>query len=111
MEGGVWGRIARRLHLPQRGRRHSGFRQLSVPGAQAFGGRAGNRAAELPDPAPNDGDPGAEHGFGKGHPGAPAAFAARHDGQRIHAGVAGERPADGRIGVPDVDERRGEERL
>ena len=66
----MWGRIARRLHLPQRGRRHSGFRQLSVPGAQAFGGRAGNRAAELPDSPPDDGDPGPEHGFGEGHPSA-----------------------------------------
>jgi len=111
MEDRVWGRIARRLHLPQRRRQHLGFRELPVPGAQAFGGRAGNRAAELPNTTPDDGDPGAEHGFSEGHPSAPAAFAARHHGQRIHAGVAGKCPADGRIGVPDVDERRGGERV
>ena len=30
--------------------------------------------AELPGPAPHDGDPGAEDGFSEGHPGAPAAL-------------------------------------
>ena len=67
---------------------------------------AGYPEAELPDPAPDDGDTGAEHGVGEGHPGAPAALAARHDGQRVHAGAAGERAADGRIGLSNADERR-----
>jgi len=37
-------------------------------------------------------------------------LAAGHDGQRVHASPAGKRAADGWIGVPDVDERRGGKR-
>ena len=48
----------------------------------------------------------AEHGFGEGHPGAPAACEGRHYGQRVHAGVAGEREEDGRRGVRHAHERR-----
>jgi len=48
------------------------------------------------DSAPHNGDTGAEHGFGEGHSGAPAACEGRHNGQRVHAGVAGERKEDGR---------------
>ena len=47
----------------------------------------------------------------KRHPGAPAALPARHFGQRVHAGVPGERAGDGRIGVLDADERRGKNGL
>jgi hypothetical protein len=65
------------------------------------------RAVELSDPTSDHGDPGAEHGVGQGHPVASAAFAARYHGQRIHAGAAGERPGDGRFGIPNADEGRG----
>ena len=49
---------------------------------------------------------GAEHGFGEGHPGAPAACEGRYNGQRVHVGVAGARE-EGRVGVLDADEKRG----
>jgi hypothetical protein len=57
---------------------------------------AGAAQAEFSDSAPHNGDTGAEHGFGEGHSGAPAACEGRHNGQRVHAGVAGERKEDGR---------------
>ncbi len=43
----------------------------------------------------------------KDDPGAPPSLAARHHGQRVHAGVAGKRPGDGRIGVRKTQGRRG----
>jgi len=80
MESGVQECFARGLHLPQCGRRVHGYGQLPVPDPQAARQEAGNRKAELPDHAPNDGDPGAEHGLGQGYSGAPGAFAGRHHG-------------------------------
>ena len=50
---------------------------------------------------------GVQHGFGERHPGAPAACETGHNGSRVHAGAARERAGNGRVGVPDVDERRG----
>jgi hypothetical protein len=93
------------LHLPERGWRLFGYRQLSVPGSETSGGRAWYPQTELPDPAPDDGHPGAEYGIGEGHPSAPAAFETGHHGS--YAGAAGERAGDGRIGLSNVDERRG----
>ena len=63
---------------------------------------------ELPDPAPDDGHPGAEYGAGEGHPDAPAAFETGHHDSRVYAGTAGERAGDGRVGQSNVDERREE---
>jgi hypothetical protein len=62
-------------HGTKRGRR-SGCLQLSVPGAQAFGGSSGNRAVELPDPTSDYRDPRLRDGIGQGHPVASAAIAA-----------------------------------
>jgi K+-transporting ATPase ATPase C chain len=79
---------------------------LPLPGAEAAGRGARYSEAQLPGVVANDGDPGPEDGIGERHPGASAAFEARHDGQRVHAGTAGERPGDGRIGLRDADGRR-----
>ena len=99
--------LARCLHLPERGRRVYGYRQLPIQGPQTARGTVGNPEAELPDSAPNHGDPGAKDGVGEGHPAAPTALAARYDGQRVHAGATGERAGDGGIGVRNAYERRG----
>ena len=92
--------------LSERVRRLPSCQQLPLSGPEASGGRPGTGKAELPDPAPDDGDSGSEDGVGEGHPGTPAALASRHVGARVHAGVAGELAANGRGGVPDIDERR-----
>src|SRR5437899_12844911 len=92
------GQFARSLHVPERRWRLHGCQQLSFPGAEASGGSSRDSKAELPGDATDDGDPGPEDGIGEGHLGAPAALPARYDGQRVHAGAAGERTGDGRIG-------------
>lgn len=67
---------------------------------------AGAAQTEFSDPASHDGNTGAEHGFGERHSGAPAAREGRHNGQRVHAGVAGEREEDGRRRVRHAHKRR-----
>jgi hypothetical protein len=62
---------------------------------KSAGRKARSAQAEFSSDAPHDGNSGAEHGFGQGHPGAPAAREGRHNGQRVYAGVAGEREEDG----------------
>src|SRR6185437_6544050 len=61
---------------------------------------------ELSGHAPHHGNSGAEHGISEGHPGTPAAREGGHHRQRVHAGVAGERKEDGRIGLHHARERR-----
>ena len=60
----------------------------------------------IPGDAADDGNAGPENGLGQRHSGAPQAFKAGHDGQRVHAGAPGERTGDGRNGIRDAHERR-----
>ncbi len=67
------------------------------------GGKARITEADLPSAAPRDGDAGAREGIGEGHPGSPASCEARPYGERVYAGAAGEREADGRFCVRGTD--------
>lgn len=105
-EAGTPQSVSGRIHLPERRRRIHGCGQLPLPGTEAVGRVVRHSEAQLPGDAPDDGDAGPEDGIGERHPSSPAAFEAGHDGSRVHAGAAGKRPGDGRIGVRNADEGR-----
>ena len=86
--------------------RVSGHEELSQSCTYAFGQEVGSAEGELSNPAPHHGNPSTEHGLGEGHSGTLEACEGRYHCQRVHAGVAGEREDDGRIGLRDDQERR-----
>jgi len=88
--------------VPERRWRADRHLQLSEPNPKAFGRGARDSEAELPGAPPDRGDPGTESGIGEGYPVSLAALASRHDRERVYAGVAGERAADGRDGLRDA---------
>jgi len=88
-----------RADVPQRGRRIHGHIQLQEPGFDPPGGVAGESEAELPGDPAHHRHEGTKPRFGEGHPVAPVALASRHHHERVHAGTAGERAADGRNGL------------
>jgi len=65
-------------------------------------GRLGDSQAELPDSPADHRHASTEAGIGEGYSVTPAALAGRYHGQRVHAGAAGKRAADGRNGLRDA---------
>jgi hypothetical protein len=79
----------------------------TATGFETPGRQTGHSEAELPGPAPHDGDSSAEHGISERYPGAPTAREGRHHRQRVHAGAPGERSGNGRFDV--LNARKGED--